>query len=268
MKNHLMYMCFFVLFFSGCLLTHQDIQRESLVSKESAEEDDEDIVAVRGENPKPVVAKAKQAEQNQPTHSGVSSADNAEIKSVSSLKKTSIKSGSSHSMAEQVSEMATSLRELRGEITRSNKEKEEQLQSFNQGLISLIQALDLRVTALAEEVKKLKNQSTPVKKQKDEDIFQKAEKLFKEKNWKSAIIHYEKYRAQNKAGKFYKEATFQIGLCFQKLGMHKEAKVFFRELLESFPKSELAKKAKKLLSASPTAPSAVATTASPTDKSN
>ena len=35
--------------------------------------------------------------------------------------------------------------------------------------------------------------------------------------------------------------------------MHKEAKVFFRELLESFPKSELAKKAKKLLSSSPTA---------------
>ena len=69
MKNYLMYMWFFVLFFSGCLLTHQDIQRESLVSGESAEEDDEDIVAVRGEKPKQVVAQAKQAEQSQPVRS-------------------------------------------------------------------------------------------------------------------------------------------------------------------------------------------------------
>ena len=219
MKLRIISLCLYVFLLSGCLLTHRDIRQKSLtVREEDTIEEDQALESKQEEGRKQIVSQTTTASTGKAQPS---------------------------SLAEQMAEMATSLRELRGEITHSDKEREEQLSKLKQGLISLIQALDLRVTALAGEVEKLKK--SPDSNQKQSNTFQKAEQLFQEKKWKSAIIHYEKYRAQDKQGKFYKESTLKIGLCFQKLEMHKEAKVFFREIVESFPKSESAKTAQKLL---------------------
>ena len=124
---------------------------------------------------------------------------------------------------------------------------------MEQGLLSLIQSLDLRLAVLTQEIKAKKQSSVPkpqVKKPENSEKFLRKPKDFlKIRNGKEAIIHYEKYRELNKKNKkqFYIESTLKMGLCFQNLEMHKEAKVFFREVVESFPKSAEAKSAKKFL---------------------
>ena len=206
----------FVLILSGCLLTHKDIEEEEYIGKEK-----------EGHSP---ISKEQEKQKEEGEES---------------LKKKTIVVNKV-SVMEKISQAEESIRELRGQIEKRGKEQENRLTELEQGLLALIQTLDLRLAALAEEVKKQKKE--PEKSKDTMDLFQKAEKFFKEEEWKKAIINYEQYRKKNKKGKFYKQATFRIGLCFQKLNMFKEAKVFFREVLESFPNSDEAKKSKKLLS--------------------
>lgn len=71
-----------------------------------------------------------------------------------------------------------------------------------------------------------------------------AEDQFAKKEWKSAILSYQSYRDQNPKGKSYADATYKIGVSFQELNMKEEAKVFFEEVLQKFPKSPTARKAK------------------------
>lgn len=75
-----------------------------------------------------------------------------------------------------------------------------------------------------------------------------AEEAFQAKNWKSAIVNYQKYRDRNPKGRRYGLVTYKMGVCFQELGMKSEAKSFFEEVVEKFPKSSEAKKAKYRLS--------------------
>lgn len=73
--------------------------------------------------------------------------------------------------------------------------------------------------------------------------FAVAENLFEKKDWKDAILNYEKYRSQNAKGKNFAAATYKIGVCFQELGMIEEAKAFYDEVMSKFPKSKEAEKA-------------------------
>ena len=77
--------------------------------------------------------------------------------------------------------------------------------------------------------------------------FEQAEHAFQNQQWKQAVVLYEQYRTTHKTGRFYKKATLQIGKAFQKLNMNKEAKSFFTEVINVFPKSSEAKQAKALL---------------------
>jgi TolA-binding protein len=78
---------------------------------------------------------------------------------------------------------------------------------------------------------------------KSTNPFSEAEALFKKKDWQKAILGYQKYRESHPKGKFYKLATYKIGVCFQELNMRSEAKAFFDEVIERFPKTSEASKA-------------------------
>lgn len=73
--------------------------------------------------------------------------------------------------------------------------------------------------------------------------YMEAENFFNSKEWKKAAFSYEKYRSENPKGKNFADATYKIGVCFQEMGKNAEAKVFFDEVLEKFPKSATARKA-------------------------
>ncbi|MDE0092110.1 MAG: hypothetical protein OXN83_02355 [Oligoflexia bacterium] len=74
-----------------------------------------------------------------------------------------------------------------------------------------------------------------------------ARKYFEDKSYETAISEFQKYRNENPEGNYYPEATFYIGQSFEQLKMPVEAKVFFKELLHSYPQSLWAVRAKKLL---------------------
>ncbi|MCB0355673.1 MAG: tetratricopeptide repeat protein [Bdellovibrionales bacterium] len=73
--------------------------------------------------------------------------------------------------------------------------------------------------------------------------YSQAEKDFANKKWKEAAVGFQKYRDLNPKGRRYSESTYKIGVCFQEMGMKEEAKAFYQEVLDKFPKSREASKA-------------------------
>lgn len=76
------------------------------------------------------------------------------------------------------------------------------------------------------------------------DAFEIGEELFNKKEWKKAILSYQKYRDTNPKGKKFPEATYKMGVCFQEIGLKDEARTFYDEVIAKFPQSGDAKKAR------------------------
>ncbi len=74
-----------------------------------------------------------------------------------------------------------------------------------------------------------------------------AQEHFNKKKWKEAILSYEHYRAQNPNGRSFCSATYKIGLSFQEMGNHEDAKSFFEEVIAKCPKTDDAAKAEARL---------------------
>ncbi|WP_413582596.1 tetratricopeptide repeat protein [Bdellovibrio sp. HCB288] len=74
--------------------------------------------------------------------------------------------------------------------------------------------------------------------------YETAQEFFNKKDWKQAILSYQKYRDESPKGTHFADATYKIGVSFQELGMKEEAKTFFDEVLSKFPKSDEARRAK------------------------
>ncbi len=91
-----------------------------------------------------------------------------------------------------------------------------------------------------------KKTSTTEKKE-SKDPLAKAESFFDQGEFEEAIVEYDKYRKTHPKGKDYPKATFKMGLCFQKLKIDEDAKAFYKELIQRYPKSPFAKKARKIL---------------------
>lgn len=73
--------------------------------------------------------------------------------------------------------------------------------------------------------------------------YSAGEHYFKAKEWRNAILNYQKYREMNPKGKRYADATYKIGMSFQELKLKDDAKAFYQEVIQMFPKSSEAKKA-------------------------
>jgi TolA-binding protein len=74
--------------------------------------------------------------------------------------------------------------------------------------------------------------------------FEEAEAFFGAKEYKKAIVKYQNYIDKNAKGKNVAESTYKIGVCFAELGLKKDAKEFYKEVVDNYPSSSWAKKAK------------------------
>ncbi|MFP5519683.1 MAG: tetratricopeptide repeat protein [Bdellovibrionia bacterium] len=74
--------------------------------------------------------------------------------------------------------------------------------------------------------------------------FEDGQKFFDKKDWKQAILSYQKYRDEYPKGKSFPEATYKIGVSFQELGMKDEAKTFYEEVISKYPNTDSARRAK------------------------
>ena len=110
-------------------------------------------------------------------------------------------------------------------------------------LTTELNAMKAALAANAESMAAANAEKAAAKK----DLFEQAEESFDKKEWRKAILNYQKYRDANGKSKRFPEATYKIGVSFQELGMKDEAKTFFDEVVSKFPKSSEAKKAKTRL---------------------
>ncbi len=109
--------------------------------------------------------------------------------------------------------------------------------------------MEEQLGALNQDVQSLKEGKSSSAKVDDKGgkspkALQEAESLFEQKEWKKAILSYQKFRdAHPKDKKLNAEATYKTGVCFQELKMKSEAKVFFEEAIAKYPGTDGAKRA-------------------------
>lgn len=77
--------------------------------------------------------------------------------------------------------------------------------------------------------------------------YEIAEQNFAKKEWKKAILNFQKYADESPRGKYVADAKFKIGVCFQELGMKEEAMAFYEEVVANYSKTAAGKKSKTRL---------------------
>lgn len=122
----------------------------------------------------------------------------------------------------------------------------EQMKMFEASLARIDQRLadiEARKSAPAAAIVATGADKSVKSKETEPSSWTDAEQLFNDKEWKKAILAYQKYRDENPKGKNFAEGTYKIGSSFQELGKKEEAKAFYEEVIEKFPKSSVARKA-------------------------
>lgn len=100
---------------------------------------------------------------------------------------------------------------------------------------------DSKNIEVSGDITKSKNKTS------NDSSFKESKKLFLEKSWQSAISKFQNYREQNPESLRQAEAIFYIAESFRELKMIPESKVFYKEILEKYPKSSWATKSKLFL---------------------
>lgn len=97
---------------------------------------------------------------------------------------------------------------------------------------------------LNEISQKLNTPAPTVSNEGTKGPMEMGDELLNEKDFKKAVVYFQKFRDANPKSKKFAEATYKIGVCFQEMDMKDEAKTFFDEVISKFPNSTEAKKAK------------------------
>ena len=159
---------------------------------------------------------------------------------------------------EQIRQMSGRIEVLENQLSVALHEKKRIEETSDKALSDR----DLKLAILQEAITKQETQLTMIqaelaskgskknedpKQKKSTNAFVVAETLFKQKEWKEAILNYQKYSERTPNGRFAPDATYKIGVCFQELGMNEEAKTFYDDVILKFPASEAAKAARARL---------------------
>ncbi len=156
------------------------------------------------------------------------------------------------SAQEQITELETSMRHFNGRLE-SLEHQMQQLQqkeptSPSDEVLTEVRSLKTQINKLSEKVKTLENNIFITTKTSPKALhYLEAENLFRKEQWQNAILTYEKYRSKNPDGQHWPDATFKIGLSFEKLNLQQEAKSFYTELVNKQPKTLEARKARTRL---------------------
>lgn len=142
-------------------------------------------------------------------------------------------------------------RELYGRLETVEKQvKDSKENEYVKGLETKLQQMEAKMALLETTVADLNAKAKavppppPPAPAKVAGPLENGDKAFDKKEWEDAILAYEDYRKKNPKGGEYAHATFRIGLSFQNMGLKDDAKAFFKEVVEKFPKTKEADLAK------------------------
>lgn len=163
----------------------------------------------------------------------------------------------------KVSELTHEIRELHGRlevIEKNQRQLADHLKEKAQGEGQRSADVDRKFAVMQEEIGRIEALTASLTQEiqaakaappaeASKSTIDSAEEFFNRKEYKKAILAYQRYRDQNpKSKRNVAKATFKIGLSFHELGLKDDAKPFFTEVIEKFPQSEEAKLAKLKLS--------------------
>jgi len=183
---------------------------------------------------------------------------------VSTLQKTNADVSSRFEEAEeQIRFLSGRVEALENQISQAKQESEFVKKSSSETIQSQAQKMSILQEALTKmelDQDKMKSEMQAFKSALQSDgapatsapepfknRFDLAESLFAKKDFRQAILEYQKYREKFPKGKNVTVATYKMGLCFQELGLKEDAKSFYEEVIAKSPKSDEAKKSKARL---------------------
>jgi len=119
-------------------------------------------------------------------------------------------------------------------ITEERDAYKESLNSMNKEKVNLMKNIALMKEDQKEASEQLKIAKTPAS-----EVLKTGDKLFEQKKWTEAVTAYQTYREKSpkKNTSDYALATYKIGVCFQELGLTKEAKTFYKSVVNGFDKN-------------------------------
>lgn len=151
----------------------------------------------------------------------------------------------------RVEESENALRNKNLQAQSESLQSQEQKGELEKKLLAYQEALakmENQLIQLNAEVQTLRAEKAEIQKKKSfKNAYEEGQSHFDSKDWKAAILAYQKYRDENPKGKNFPEATYRIGVSFQELNMKDEAKTFFDEVVAKYPNSDAARKAKTRL---------------------
>lgn len=180
---------------------------------------------------------------------------------VSTLQKTNADVSSRFEEAEeQIRFLNGRVEALENQISQTKQESESVKRSSSETIQSQAQKMSIFQEALTKmelEQDKMRSEMQALKSALQADstsaapapaqsknTFDVAEAYFAKKDFRQAILEYQKYREKFPKGKNVTVATYKMGLCFQELGLKEDAKSFYEEVISKSPKSDEAKKSK------------------------
>lgn len=139
------------------------------------------------------------------------------------------------------------LAQLHNRKEQASQEKIRLLQEAIVGLEKQIENQNKKIQDLEKAQKAKATKQKAAKPSAKKGIFERAEGHYANKEYNKAILEFQKYREKYPKGRRYRQATYMIGLSFKQLGMKSEAKSFFSEVVDKFPKTKTASQAKSQL---------------------
>ena len=206
-------------------------------------------------------------------HAAKNPAANSQIDSASQTATTDERDELIRSLNGRIETLETQLTQLQKEKSTSGTQEAQKLQLLQEGLTKMEAQLHKLETEQANSALALKQAQAQVAAQaaadaavpqveastvkgnskntkvgaKGSQAYEVAQGFFANKEWKKAILNYQKYVDETPKGKEVADAKYKIGLCFQELGMKEEAMAFYEEVVAHFGKTDSGKKAKARL---------------------
>ncbi len=161
--------------------------------------------------------------------------------------------GLEHLQKQKEAALRNEIEDLKRQIAQQNEKIKLLDEHMTQSEQKLLAAMQTTLTPPAPPPEKARPEKGEKPEKKDKksdkkamsaDPFDEAETLFASKDFKKAIVKYEAYREKNPKGTKVPEATYKIGVSFDEIGMRKDAKEFYQEVLDKHGTTKSAKKAK------------------------
>lgn len=140
---------------------------------------------------------------------------------------------------------------IRRNSVESVQNQNQKFQIFQEALTKAEQdqmALRAELASLRAEMMAQQSQkAAAASKASNKNAYELGDDHFEKKEYRQAILEYQRYREKNPKGKSFASATYKIGVSFQELGLRDEARSFYEEVVSKYPKSDEARKSKTRL---------------------